>query len=206
MKKLLTLFAAFIGLVVLGIVAVIVLTPWMNRWGATDVEIATAFPGDELVPNPAVFINRAVTIQSSPQQIYPWLVQLGADKAGMYSYTWLEALIRCPQVNADRIHEEWQNLQIGDKVKMCANEPAPPPYIVAQMHPNRALVLGHQEDGQWVDLWQFVLAPQGDGSTRLIVRTRTMMTGGFWDLIRPGVFIMERGMLRGIKTRAEKDQ
>jgi hypothetical protein len=112
--------------------------------------------------------------------------------------------MRCPIVNADRIHEEWQNLRVGDEVKMCPNEPAPPPYIVAQIHPNQALVLGHQENGKWVDLWQFVLTPQVDGSTRLILRTRTMMTGGFWNIIHPGVYIMERGMLHGIKERAEK--
>jgi hypothetical protein len=54
-----------------------------------------------------------------------------------------------------------------------------------------------------VDLWQFVILPQPDGSSRLVTRTRTMMTGGFWDVIHPGVFIMERGMLLGIKQRAE---
>ena len=68
---------------------------------------------------------------------------------------------------------EWQNLQVGDPVKLCAGDFAPPPYIVAQLHPNQAIVLGHQENGEWVDLWQFVLVPQPDGATRLIVRTRT---------------------------------
>ena len=55
-----------------------------------------------------------------------------------------------------------------------------------------------------MDLSQFVITPQADGSSRLILRTRTMMVGGLWDIIHPGVFIMERGMLRGIKARAEK--
>jgi hypothetical protein len=67
-----------------------------------------------------------------------------------------------------------------------------------------AVIAGHQENGTWVDLWQFILVPQNDGSTRLILRTRTMMIGGFWDVIHPGVFIMERGMLYGIQERAEK--
>jgi hypothetical protein len=175
----------------------------MDRWGATADEIAATYPGDELVPAPASFVNHAITIQAGPEQIYPWLVQLGADKGGMYSYTNLEALIRCPMVNADRIYAEWQNLQVGDEVKLCAGEFAPPPYIVAQIHPNEAIVLGHQENGEWVDLWQFVLVPQADNATRLIVRTRTMMAGGFWDVIHPGVFVMERGMMNGVKERAE---
>lgn len=204
MKQILILLVIAVGFVALAIIVAFVLTPWLNRWGATPEEIDATHPGDELVPAPARFINRAITIQASPEQIYPWLVQLGADKGGLYSYTRLEALIRCPMVNADRIHPEWQNLQVGDQVKMCNQDPAPPPYSVAQLHPNQAIVLGHQDNGQWVDLWQFVLVPQTDGATRLILRTRTMMTGGFWDAIQPGVFVMEYGMLHGIKARAEK--
>lgn len=204
MKKFLKISAVFAGLIALFVIAIILLTPWMDRWGTTQAEIQATFPGDELVPAPASFVNRAVTIQASPEQIYPWLVQMGGGKGGLYSYTAFEGLIGCPLVNAERIHPEWQNLQVGDPVKMCPNEPAPPPYIVAQIVQNQTLVMGHQENGQWVDLWQFILIPQADGSTRLILRTRTMMVGGFWDLIHPGVFIMEHGLLLGVKERAEK--
>lgn len=203
MKKLLIIVAAVAGLAIVVVVTMSLLTPTMDRWGASGGEIAATFPGDELVPDPKSFVNHAITIQATPEQIYPWLLQLGADKGGMYSYTALEGLIRCPMVNADRIHEEWQNLQVGDPVKLCAGDFAPPPYIVAQLHPNQAVVLGHQENGKWVDLWQFVLVPQSDGSTRLILRTRTQMVGGFWDIIHPGVFVMERGLLNGTKERAE---
>jgi hypothetical protein len=71
------------------------------------------------------------------------------------------------------------------------------------METNQALVIGHQEDGAWSDLWQFILAPQADGTTRLIARAREMNAGGIWSIIRPGQFIMERGMMMGIKERAE---
>ncbi len=203
MKKLLIIVAVLAGLAVGVVVTVALFTPTMDKWGATADEIAASYPGDELVANPKSFVNHAITIQAGPEQIYPWLLQLGADRGGMYSYTALEGLIRCPMVNTDRIHTEWQNLQVGDPVKLCAGDFAPPPYIVAQLHPNQAVVLGHQENGEWVDLWQFVLVPQPDGATRLIVRTRTQMVGGFWDIIHPGVFVMESGMLNGIKARAE---
>jgi hypothetical protein len=187
-------------------VSLTLLTPWMDRWGATNEELSAALPGDELVPEPVSFVNRAVTIHASPEEIFPWIVQLGAGKGGFYSYTWLETyLLRCPLVNADRIHPEWQDLKVGDEVKMCPEEPAPPPYIVAQIIPNQAVILGHQDNGEWVDLWQFVIRPQLDGSSRLVLRTRTMMSGGFWSIIHPGVFIMERGMLLGIKERAERN-
>jgi len=176
----------------------------MDRWGVTDQEIHATYPGDELLVEPASFVNRAVTIHAAPEQIYPWIVQLGAGKGGYYSYTWLETyLLNCPLVNADRIHPEWQDLKVGDEVKMCPRQPAPPPYIVAMLKPNQAIVLGHQENGKWVNLWQFIIVPQVDGSSRLILRTRTMAVGGFWDIIHPGVFIMERGLLLGVRARAE---
>ena len=204
MKKFLILLAALASLGIVAAGAVILLTPWMDRYGATDAEVAAAFPGDELVPNPASFVNRAITIDASPEDIYPWLVQLDAEKGGWYSYDWLETnLLRCPMTNADRIHPEWQDRQVGDKVRMCPGDFGPPPYEVAQIHPDQAIVLGHQENGEWVDLYQFVITSQADGSSRLLLRTRTMMAGGLWDLIHPGVFIMERGMLQGIKARAE---
>jgi len=204
MKKYLKTIGILAGLVVLTIVAIALLTPWMDRWGATDEEIAATFPGDELVPAPASFVNRAITIAAAPEYIYPWIVQLDATRGGWYSYTWLESMLNCPMVNADRIQPEWQNLQIGDEVKMCAGEFAPPPYIVAQLHPNQAIVMGHQEKSEWVDLYQFVIVPQADGTSRLILRTRTMMVGGIWTVMHPGAFLMERGMLYGIKERAER--
>lgn len=205
MKKFLKLIGILVVLVILTASVVAALTPWMDRWGATDQEMAATYPGDELLPEPASFINRAITINAPPQAIYPWLVQLDARKGGWYSYTWLETyLLNCRMVNADRIHEEWQNLKVGDQVHMCPREPAPPPYTVVQIHPNQAIVLGHQEHGKWVDIYQFVIVPQADSTSRLILRTRTMMTGGIWTVIHPGVFIMERGLLYGVKERAEQ--
>jgi hypothetical protein len=204
MKKWLKVFLVLIGLAALAVITIVLLTPWMDRWGATDAELQAVFPGDELVTAPKSFVNHAVTINASPEQIYPWLLQMGADKAGLYSYTALETAIACPQTNADRIHDEWQNLQVGDLVRLCPKDPGPPPYIVAQLLPNQAIVLGHKENGKWVDLWQFVITPQTDGTSRLVLRTRTMAVGGFWDVIHPGIFIMERGLLLGVKERAEK--
>ena len=203
MKKFLKLIGIIASLMVLAALVIALLTPWMDRWGATEEEIAATFPGDELLPKPASFVNRAITIAAPPEAIYPWIVQLDAKKGGWYSYIWLESLMGCKMVNADRIHQEWQDLKVGDLVHMCPNEPAPPPYTVAQIHPNQAIVLGHQENGQWVNLYQFVIIPQGDGTSRLILRTRTNAVGDFWTVFHSGFFIMERGMLHGIKDRAE---
>ena len=203
MKKTLKGIGILGGLVMVSGGVLSLLAPWMDRWGATDEEIKATFPGDELLPQPVSLVNRVVTIHASRESIYPWIVQMGADKGGLYSYTWLETyLLRCPQINADRIHPEWQNLKVGDLVKMCPDS-GPPPYQVALIEPYKVIAMGHQEDGKWVDLWQFVLRPQSDSTTRLILRTRSMLTGGIWSVLHPGIFVMERGMLLGIKKRAE---
>jgi len=202
MKKIFKLIGILVALAVLAVVVIIALLPWMDSWGATDDEIAASYSGDELVPSPRLFYTRAVTINATPEEIYPWIVQLGADKGGMYSYTWLETLIQCPQTNADRIHEEWQGLKVGDKVLMCKND-MPPGYEVAKIETNRAIVMGHQTDGAWTDVWQFLLIPQADGTTRFVIRSRNSLDGWFWDAIRPGEFIMMRRMMLTIKERAE---
>jgi hypothetical protein len=204
MKKKWKVFLALILAFAIFILTIALLTPWMDRWGATGTEIAASFPGDELVANPRIFYNRAVTIHATPEQIYPWIAQLGAEKGGMYSYTWFETyVLQCELINADRIHEEWQDLKVGDKVKMCPGDFGPVPFEVAILEPEQAIVLGHPENGEWVDVWQFILIPQPDGTTRLVLRSRDAKEGWFWDVIRPGEFIMSRGMLLGIKERAE---
>jgi hypothetical protein len=205
MKKFLKTIGILIGLAILAVIIIAALIPWMDRWGATDDEIAASFPADELVPSPAITYTRAVTVKASPEEIYPWIVQLGAERGGMYSYEWFETdILQCELINADRIHEEWQGLKVGDKVKMCPREGwGPPAYEVAFMETGRALVIGHQENGKWGDIWQFILVPQADGTTRLILRSRDMKSG-IWNVIRPGEFIMSRGMMLGIKERAEK--
>ncbi|NTW12151.1 MAG: hypothetical protein HGA30_02445, partial [Anaerolineales bacterium] len=164
-KKFLNTIGTLIGIGILAVIVMFALLPWMDKWGATDDEITASFSGDELVPSPRLLYTRAVTVNAAPEQIYPWIVQLGADKGGMYSYTWLEGLIQCPQTNADRIHEEWQDLKVGDKVLMCKND-MPPGYEVAKIEPNRAIVMGHkqsspvdQTDGTWTDIWQLILVP-----------------------------------------------
>jgi hypothetical protein len=135
---------------------------------------------------------------------------MGQGRGGLYSYEWLENLIGCDIHNADRIVPEWQNLQPGDPVRIYPEGNGPPPFRVAQVRPGEALILGHQADvttydpaGEWTDTWQFVLQPVDDTHTRLLIRTRTAHYTPLFRAIAPGVFMMERGMLRGIRDRAE---
>lgn len=77
-------------------------------------------------------------------------------------------------------------------------------YTVGRLDPSQALVLGVKEPQGWGHTWAFVLQPQSDGSTRLVVRSRTAREQGWQTAIGFGEFIMEWGMMQGIKTRAER--
>ncbi len=204
MKKFLKIIAVLFAVGILGVLAIILLMPSMDRWGATQDEIGGSFTGDELVSSPRITYTRAISINAKPEAIYPWIVQLGAEKGGMYSYSWFETnILQCELINADRIHEEWQNLKVGDQMKMCPGTSGPPPYEIAILKPNESIIMGHKENGSWIEVWQFNLVPQSDGTTRLVIRSRNAAQGWFWDVIRPGEFIMMRGMMLGIKQRAE---
>ena len=194
----------------------IVLSPllrtWYRKWGATAAELEMSLPGDDLVPQPRLETTRAITIQAPATEVWPWLVQMGQGRGGLYSYERLENLIRCDMHNADRILPEHQDLKVGDKVRLCSgNAPA---FDVAAIEPVRALILRGDVPGKktiptiWI--WLFYLEPVDEKSTRLIIRTRlvyepnlgnTLMWRVFTD---PISFAMERKMLQGIKVRAEE--
>jgi hypothetical protein len=176
--------------------------PWHLRWGATDAEVAAALPGDERVPDPEMTSTRAITIAAPADYIWPWIAQIGQTRGGFYSYTWLENAVGCRMRNADWVHPEWQDVEVGDEVWL---HPKAPPLEVALVEPGRALVLG--------DDWAFVLEAVNDRTSRLIVRGRGRFTmpdlgkvGNFlyWrGVFEPAHFVMERKMMLEIKRRAE---
>jgi hypothetical protein len=197
---------------------VILVRPRLLRWGASDQEVAESLPGDEVVTQPRYQTTHAVTIKAPPSQVWPWLVQLGQGRGGLYSYDWLENLFGLGFRSADRILPELQTLQVGDQVWLAPRDSAMPLwYQVLDLHEPDRLVLGPHGDRQealaqglpW-PTWTFVLRELGDGATRLIVRMRSDFTPTPLGLLankyalEPVHFAMERKMLLGIKGRAER--
>ena len=113
--------------------------PWQQRWGATDEELTMPLPGDERVAEPATQVTRAITIDAAGQRVWPWIVQLGADRGGFYSYDWLENLFGLGIESAHNIVEAWQDLGVGDVV--YANWARSGGWYVVVLRPNEALVL-----------------------------------------------------------------
>jgi hypothetical protein len=182
------------------------LRDWHLHWGATPNEVERTLPGDELMDYPDVVSTRAIAIDARPSAVWPWLVQMGPGRGGAYTYDWIENLFGLGMRSADRVHPEWQHLEVGDTPSVKpGTEPGLDAMRVRILEPDEALV-SSSDDGKWV--WAFVLSPDGDG-TRLISRNR-ITSGDSLDarlglaVMTPGSWVMERKMLNGIKERAER--
>jgi hypothetical protein len=170
--------------------------PWQHRWGATEDEVDRPMPGDDLIPG-ARSTTRAISVAAPTDTVWPWLVQIGYDRAGWYSYDWID---NDGRPSADRIVPELQDLQVGDQILMV---PGMGP-LVRDLEPGSWLLAGDRDGGTWC----LALYPDGEGRTRLVSRWRQAWrltpASAFWILIAdPGAFVMERRMLRGIRDRAE---
>lgn len=188
------------------------LWPWMKSWGATDDEIEAILPGDDIVPNANLRSTKGVTIQAPPEAIYPWLLQLGVDRGGMYSYDWLENLFGLNVHTTDRIMPEYQNVQVGDFWRFTPQDyvlnPGPGLYV-KQLVENEAVLLCFGMEGQaeepCIDTWQLVLIPQADGSTRLLLRSNMAMKPELPIKLTYFIqFLMERKMLLTLRGHAEQ--
>ena len=61
-----------------------------RRWGVSDEELDRPMAGDGEVQCPNYRSDRAVLIHARPEEIWPWLAQMGWGRGGFYSYDWLE--------------------------------------------------------------------------------------------------------------------
>ena len=151
--------------------------PRMYTWGATAAEVAAELPGDDLVEAGAPRSTRAVTVDAPVEAIWPWLVQIGEDRGGFYSYDWLERLAGTDIRNAAVVHPEWQDVHVGDTVWLGRRYGQRARLVVAEVQPKSHLVLMAVPDFERVlrgekafGSWAFHLRPR-DGGTRLLART-----------------------------------
>jgi hypothetical protein len=188
------------------------LWPWMRTWGATGAEIDATLSGDDIVPSANIRSTKGITIQAPPEAIYPWLLQLGVDRGGMYSYDWLENLFGLNVHTTERIVPEYQDVKIGDFWRFTPEDyvlnPGPG-LIVRELIPNEAVLLcfgmESKPEDPCIDTWQFILVPQADGSTRLLLRSNMAIKQELpIKLTYFFQFIMERKMLLTLRERAQQ--
>lgn len=175
--------------------------PWQLRWGTTDDEVARPLPGDDGVPRPTFNATRAVTITARPEEIWPWLIQIGVTRAGWYSYDWLDNLGRH---SAERIMPEFQHLAVGDVIPLSPD--GTQGQWVKAFEPTRWMLWG---DKAGDTTWYWGLEPLDERHTRLITRVRmhyrwtSPMLVLFDLLVEFADIVMMRKCLLGIKRRAE---
>jgi hypothetical protein len=181
---------------------------WMYRWGATEDEITAKLPGDALVATKTPTTTRALTIDAPIADVWPWLAQIGEDRAGFYSYSWLERVVGAHIHNANTVHPEWQDIRVGDTVWLARRYGESARQVVAAVEPNSHLVLMSPADFERVQaglkasgVWGFYLFEQG-GWARLVLRGSGGVVGhAAFDVPH---FVMEQKMMRGIRHRAEQ--
>jgi hypothetical protein len=115
------------------------LHPWFMNWGATQAEQQMLLPGHQLLPNPSYRFTRAITIRAPASAVWRWVIQIGQDRAGFYSNTWLENLTGADIHNASTIRTEWQHRAIGDRVRLA--RPDLLGGIIAKMAQTRIIAL-----------------------------------------------------------------
>jgi hypothetical protein len=181
----------------------------LRNWGATKTECRAVLPGDEFVPEPAVVITRAVTVEAPAEEVWRWLVQIGQGRGGMYSYERIENAFGLDIHNADEIRPEWQHLAVGDEVRLVrrgwlglADGLA---LEVGRIEPGRSIVLLEEP---WHAVWSFHIHPHGPQLCLLISRSRSPRPRGAArltaELLDPISMVMTRKMLLGIKVRAQR--
>lgn len=176
------------------------LRPLHLRWGATNADITRAMPGDLSGSR----WTRAILIDATPEQIWPWLVQFGQGRGGWYSYDWLENLLGFDIHTAEGILPVYQPPEIGTPICMSGN------FCPSKVHVIEPYQwFGWQatdESGQPVWTFVFGLFPEGENRTRLVVRESFnpafMPTAAVVGLEIPDV-VMELKMLDTLKARAE---
>lgn len=197
----------------------LLLTPFLRRarshWGLDRKAATQVYPGDDIVRDPTWSWTHGIEIDASAADVWPWIAQISSDKAGFYSYQWLENLAGCAIENADAIHPNWAITE-GDELRM---HPKMPPLKAVSVEPGRYFVVHGPADKQaqergdpWVEVsWLFFLEPLSDRRCRFISRYRcatspdraTRLQFGP-TLLEPIGFAMDRRMLIGVKERAER--
>jgi hypothetical protein len=194
--------------------------PWHTRWGTTHLDVIARLPGDAISPHSSAQVTHSINISAPPEAVWPWVMQIGQERSGFYSYTFLENMIGCDMPSGRAIVPDWQRRTVGDTVWFATPKrfKGRARMVVALVDAPRDLTLStpadwkrRQSNEDGLDAtWELALQPKPGGATRLLVRLRAeaypsfvkrMANFFFWE---PAHFLMERKMLLTIKQLSER--
>jgi hypothetical protein len=190
------------------------LTPFLrgarSHWGLDEEAAGRDYPGDDLVEHPRWSWTHGIEIDAPAEEVWPWVAQIGGDRAGFYSYQWLENLAGCEIRNAETLHPEWEH-HPGDSLVL---HPKAPPIPITKIEPGRYFIAHapREAGASWVTVsWLFLVEPLSSGRSRFISRFRSDCSDDLATrlaygplLVEPVGFVMDRRMLQGVKERAER--
>jgi hypothetical protein len=196
------------------VIFIVVATPlllqsWTPTWGATPAEVARTLPGDELIERHPGDSTHGVTIDAPPETVWPWIAQIGDDRGGFYSYTFIQNPAQQLMMggesvyhNANRILPQFQDPQPGEGMIMDALQ-------VYDVEPGKWLLAAQRsEAGDFVWVWLWHVEPVGTDQSRLLVRGAMRLFPEAGSPVMSAVaglgpFVMEWRMIEGLKLRAE---
>jgi len=203
------------------VMAFALVTPFLRQqrtsWGGKDSELYSKLPGDDIISHPKWQYTQGISINTTTDKVWPWLVQIGQGKGGFYSYEMLENLVGCKIHNTEKIIPEYQKLKPGDNIMLHPKVP----YPVAEVREGNTIVLhydsrtgqkqvsGTKPSNYFESTWLFLVTKQGNQSSRLISRFRIDYNLSTQNRIAYGYFVepvsttMQKQMLKGIRKRAE---
>lgn len=216
----------------LAFAAAVAIHRFARRSGVTRRELGGPLPGDDVLLHPKVEWTRATTIAAPPDEVWPWIAQMGFGRGGWYtSEAFDRAVWRIVNVSSDVILPKWQHPEIGDIIpdgpdfaayfRVVAVDDGEAivyrsirhPYRGHPVDPDDASALACLErklvdDGLYLDFsWVFALRAVGSGATRLIVRTRATYEPRWLWLAEVPLGLVDllhvSTMFRGIARRAE---
>jgi hypothetical protein len=197
----------------------LVATPFVGqrrlRWGTVGTEARDSLPGDEFVPEPKWSYTLGVAIDALPEEVWPWVAQIGQGRGGFYTYQTLENMAGCKITNTTEILADYQHPAVGEDIYL---HPTAPPMRIKIVDPPNALVLFGSpadvgdEESWGMSTWQFVVNRGPDGGSRFLTRGRSDYTPDWKSRLAFGRFpievityVMSRKMMLEIKRLAERE-
>jgi hypothetical protein len=196
--------------IVLAIIVVLVLTVHIlgTHSGVTAAQISEALPGDKVIANPWISIDRAATLPVSAEVAWPWIQQLGKDRGGWYAPFWLEDVLH--EHAASTTLQQFQHMNVGDVVPDWGGGSLK----VLSLQQNQYVVYGSFHNGEatttaqpYAFTWALVLENDTPTSTSFHIRLRLAKpNGGSAKLIPPSLpglidYATDVVMFDGLKER-----
>ncbi|KQX72299.1 MULTISPECIES: hypothetical protein [Aeromicrobium] len=170
----------------------------------TAAEVTALLPGDDVVPDANVVMDRAFGLDAPPEQVWPWFVQLGKQRAGWYLPRWVERFVPPDRRAYRRIEPGLQDLAVGDVIADWGGPDAT--FEVAVLEPPSTLV--HVSTRGSVRLsWAIRVTADGPGTSRVHLRLRlggvrrerlARVGGGFVD------WLTLVGLAAGLRERVRQ--